>query len=71
MKCPVCGEEVNNLTTARISYSFMFKRAGREGYYCANMCDDCLNKIENILEQFRVAERRTRYEELKKEFNND
>ena len=71
MKCPVCGKEVDSLTTASISYKFMFRIAGREGYYCANMCDDCLNKIENILEQFRTAKRRTKYEELKKEFGND
>lgn len=70
-KCPVCGKECKSLTTASISYNFMFKYAGREGYYCANMCDNCLNEIEDVIEKFRIAQRRTEYNKLKSEFEKE
>ena len=70
-KCPVCGKECKSLTTARISYNYTFGRIGTGGDYCANMCDNCLKEIENFLDKFRTAQRRTEYNKLKAEFEKE
>lgn len=71
MKCPVCNKETDALITLSVHYSKQYANVGTTGYYCGNMCFECEKKFDNIIGMVLKAERRTKYEQLKEEFENE